>query len=83
VATAGHTLSTIRTSRRVLWAAAALPVLFIGYLFVYPMVRIIWLGISELQLPDLAVESRLLRVGWFTLWQATVSTILTLVRRRP
>lgn len=83
MATAGHALSTVSTSRRVLWAAAALPVLFIGYLFVYPMVRIIWLGISELQLPDLAVESRLLRVGWFTLWQATVSTVLTLALAAP
>lgn len=71
------------TPRRVLWAVAALPTVFIGYLFVYPMARILWLGISELQLSDLLIERRLLRVGWFTLWQATVSTLLTLVMAAP
>jgi thiamine transport system permease protein len=30
-----------------------------------------------------SVEVRLLRVGWFTLWQATVSTILTLLVAAP
>jgi thiamine transport system permease protein len=71
------------TSRRTLWAVAALPLLFIGYLFVYPMIRILWLGISELQLSDVLVETRLLRVAWFTLWQAALSTLLTLVVAAP
>ncbi|MFP3916025.1 MAG: ABC transporter permease [Actinomycetota bacterium] len=47
------------------------------------MIRILWLGISELQLTDVMVERRLLRVGWFTLWQATVSTVLTLLAAAP
>lgn len=71
------------TPRRILWAVAALPAAFIGYLFVYPMIRILWLGMSELRLADVVVEARLLRVGWFTLWQATVSTLLTLLAAAP
>lgn len=71
------------TQRRTLWALAALPVAFIGYLFVYPLARILWLGLAELRLADLLVEKRLLSVGWFTLWQAAVSTLLTLVVAAP
>ena len=71
------------TPRRYLWGVAALPAVFIGYLFVYPLVRILWLGISELQFADIMVETRLLRVAWFTLWQATVSTVLTLIAAAP
>lgn len=71
------------TSRRILWAVAVLPLAFIGYLFVYPLARILWLGISELQIGDIAVETRLLRVAWFTLWQATLSTLLTLLAAAP
>lgn len=82
MAAGGHTLSD-KTSRRVLWAVAALPVLFVGYLFVYPLARILWVGLSELQLADVTVETRLLRVAWFTLWQAVVSTVLTLVAAAP
>ncbi|HEX2153662.1 MAG TPA: iron ABC transporter permease [Acidimicrobiia bacterium] len=71
------------TRPRTLWVVAALPLLFVGYLFVYPMARILWLGLSELQLTDLLVEKRLLRVGWFTLWQAAASTVLTLLAAAP
>lgn len=83
MAASGRTLSGIRTSRRILWGVAALPLLFIGYLFAYPMVRILWLGISELQISELVAETRLGRVAWFTLWQATVSTVLTLLLAAP
>src|SRR5690606_32555294 len=71
------------TSRRVVWAAAILPIVFIGYFFIYPMIRILWLGISGLEVADLVAEPRLLRVAWFTLWQATVSTLLTLLVAAP
>jgi thiamine transport system permease protein len=79
VAAGGDTL----TIRRGLWAVAAVPVVFIGYLFVYPIARILWLGISELRLADVLVETRLLRVAWFTLWQAAASTVLTLLVAAP
>lgn len=64
-------------------AVAAIPTVFIGYFFVYPLVRILALGLSELNIGFSGVEARLFRVGWFTLWQASVSTILTLVAAAP
>ena len=62
---------------------AAIPALFIGYLFIYPVTRILALGLSELGTGGLALEARLFRVGWFTLWQATASTVLTVFLAAP
>lgn len=72
--------------RRIRWgwvAVAALPVLFIGYFFAYPLARILGLGLSELSIGASGLEARLVRVGWFTLWQAVVSTILTFLAAAP
>jgi len=72
--------------RRIRWgwvAVSAVPAFFIGYFFIYPLVRILWLGASELTWQASGVEARLFRVGWFTLWQAVVSTILTFVVAAP
>lgn len=69
-------------NRGLLWTAAAVPALFVGYLFLYPLGRILWLGLSGFDGADLA-GGRLLRVGWFTLWQAVLSTVLTLVAAAP
>jgi len=73
-------------TRKIRWgwiAAAAPPALFIGYFFAYPLIRILTLGLSELSIGASGLEARLLRVGWFTLWQATVSTILTFLAAAP
>jgi len=72
--------------RRIRWgwvAVAAVPAVFIGYFFVYPVVRILGLGLSELNIGASGLEARLVRVGWFTLWQATISTFLTLLAAAP
>ena len=72
--------------KRVRWgwvAVAAVPAFFIGYFFAYPVVRILGLGLSELDLGASGLEGRLLRVGWFTLWQASLSTILTIAAAAP
>ncbi len=72
--------------RRIRWgwvAVAAVPVFFIGYFFVYPVSRILILGMSELGSGTPGLEGRLLRIGWFTLWQAVVSTILTFLAAAP
>lgn len=66
------------------WAlVAAVPALFIGYFFVYPVGRILTLGISELGVGAEALEARLFRVGWFTVWQATLSTLGTFLVAAP
>lgn len=72
--------------RRIRWgwvAVAAVPATFIGYFFAYPLARILGLGLAELGTGAAALDTRLLRVGWFTLWQATVSTVLTFLVAAP
>ena len=72
--------------KRIKWgwlAIAAVPVLFLGYFFVYPVVRILLLGLTETGAGSSGLETRLLRVGWFTLWQAVVSTVLTFAAAAP
>jgi thiamine transport system permease protein len=72
--------------RRVRWGwvlVAAVPALFVVYFFVYPLVRILGLGLSELDIRSTGVEARLVKVGWFTLWQAALSTLLTLLVAAP
>jgi thiamine transport system permease protein len=73
-------LTTVRWGRVLV---AGIPALFIAYFFLYPVARILILGLSELSVGTTSVETRLLRVGWFTLWQATVSTLLTLIVAAP
>jgi len=71
---------------RIQWgwlAVAIVPTVFLGYFFVYPLVRILALGLSELNVGATGLQARLLRVGWFTLWQATVSTVLTFIAAAP
>ena len=62
---------------------AAVPALFITYFFVYPLARILILGLSELDVGATGVEARLLKVGWFTVWQASLSTVLTVLVAAP
>ena len=58
-------------------AVAAVPSVFIGYFYIYPVARILLLGLSELDIGASGVQARLFKVGWFTLWQASLSTVLT------
>ncbi|MGA7280849.1 MAG: iron ABC transporter permease [Acidimicrobiia bacterium] len=72
--------------RRFRWGWAiviAIPAIFVGYFFLYPVARILSLGLGELNIGASGVEARLLRVGWFTLWQAIASTGLTLLLAAP
>ncbi len=72
--------------RKIRWgwvAVAAVPTVFIGYFFAYPVARILILGLSEIGEGFSGVEARLFRVGWFTLWQAALSTLLTIVVAAP
>lgn len=61
---------------------AIIPIVFIGYLFVNPVVRIILLGLGDAT-PSELITGRIPSVAWFTLWQATVSTILTMAVAGP
>ncbi len=76
----------MRRLRRVRWGWVALvapPLLFLGYFFLYPVVRILLIGLAETGAGSTGLQTRLLRVGWFTLWQAIVSTVLTFLAAAP
>ncbi len=72
--------------RLALWA---IPVAFLGFFFVYPVVTIIGRGLwpgGHLDLSpvaDVVTNPSLRSVLWFTVWQAAVSTVLTLLVALP
>ena len=67
--------------------AVAIPVAFLAVFFVWPLVAILRRGLvvdGRLDVPWGVLTSDTTReVAWFTLWQATVSTVLTLVAAMP
>ncbi len=70
-------------------ALVAVPALFLGYFFVYPVISITIRGLTvdgSIHLGvvwDVLRNPTLQRIAWFTLWQATVSTLLTVVIAMP
>ena len=68
-------------TRRWAWWPAALPVAFLGAFFAYPMVSILATSLGR----DATGTGPVLDAGvvWFTVWQAAVSTILTLAAGLP
>ncbi len=66
-------------TRKLLWA---IPLTFVTVLFYWPVVRVTSLGFSGDWLATL-VEPKTLGIIWFTLWQAVVSTLLTVALAIP
>ena len=68
---------------------AGIPLIFLGLFFLYPVASVLARGLvdeGELQLDALSrllLDPRLRGVAWFTLWQATLSTLLTLAVALP
>jgi thiamine transport system permease protein len=68
---------------------ALVPLAFVGVFFVYPVARIVARGLApdgELDLSPIADvfnDPGLRHVMWFTVWQATLSTVLTLAVGLP
>lgn len=60
-----------------------LPALFIGYLFVYPVGRILWISLSSAGFVEVFESARFRQAAWFTLWQAILSTVLTVIAALP
>lgn len=81
--------SQITASRLKSAALVALPLLFLGYFFVYPLVTVLATGFFTEGAFDLGPmravfgRSGLINVAWFTLWQAIASTVLTLLIALP
>ena len=84
-----RTAPSIRLSGRSTLAAALVPIAFLGVFFAWPLAAIVWRGVAPDGTPDLpalvdvVTNSRWWRVGWFTTWQATLSTVATLVVGLP
>lgn len=70
-------------------ALVAVPLAFLGFFFLWPVVSIIATGLYVDGALDLSAfgsvlsDSDLLGVAWFTLWQAAASTLLTVVAALP
>lgn len=77
------------TSRWARVALVAVPLLFLGYYFVYPLVSITWRGLAPDGVPQLGVLTEVFRdpalrsIAWFTTWQAAVSTAVTVLVGLP
>jgi thiamine transport system permease protein len=65
--------------RKLLWA---IPLSFVAVLFYWPIAKITSLGFSGDWLTTLS-EPKTLEIIWFTLWQAALSTLVTLVIAIP
>ena len=67
----------------------ALPVVFLGWFFAWPVTAIVWQGLAPEGALQLGVLGRVVTdasvrsVAWFTLWQAVASTVLTLLVAIP
>lgn len=79
-----------RTSRRgASLALLVVPAGFLAVFFVLPVGTIVWTGLAPEGQLELGVVGRVLSdpsvrgVAWFTLWQAVVSTLLTLLVALP
>jgi thiamine transport system permease protein len=66
-------------TKKLLWA---IPLVFIAVLFYWPIARITSLGFAGDWLATLT-EPKTLEIIWFTLWQAGVSTLVTLIVAIP
>jgi thiamine transport system permease protein len=66
-------------TKKLLWA---IPLTFVAVLFYWPIAKITTLGLSGDWLATLG-EAKTLEVIWFTLWQAGLSTVVTLVSAIP
>lgn len=71
--------------RSVNWLVA-IPALFLAYFFVYPLASILWVSLTtEGGRPwsEILANARIGRVVWFSAWQATASTFLTMLFGLP
>lgn len=70
-------------SGRIRFLAALIPLAFLTVFFFYPLVNILRQGVSSTILPTLPSSGYLLKTIWFTVWQAALSTLLTMFMGLP
>lgn len=70
--------------RRLVWlVVAAVPVVFLGVFFAFPVVSILVRGITDGSVLDVIRRRSTGGLLWFTVWQAAASTALTLLAGLP
>jgi thiamine transport system permease protein len=75
--------------RRSLLLIGAIPAGFLAYFFVYPLVTILYTGLvpegrfATSAFREILVSPSIRGVAWFTLWQALLSTVLTVALGLP
>lgn len=75
----GRTSGPHFLTRKILWAV---PLVFVAALFYWPVTELTILGISGDWLGTL-LEQKTMGVVWFTLWQAVLSTVVTVIVAIP
>jgi thiamine transport system permease protein len=60
-------------------ALAAVPVVVVGLFYAWPLATVLAHGLSRSAIADTLGDAVTWRVMWFTLWQAVVSTAITIV----
>jgi len=76
-------------SRRSLLLIGAIPAIFLGYFFIYPLLTILYTGLvpdgglATSAFSEVLTSPIIRGVAWFTLWQALLSTVLTLAVGLP
>lgn len=71
------------------WVVAGVPLLFLGFFFLYPLVTILAVSLSGEEgtflgpFREVFLRPGLREVAWFTVWQAVVSTVLTVIVALP
>ena len=70
-------------NRRGISLAFAIPALFLSYFFLYPLARILWLSLGGDGWAEAFTRPRFIEAAWFTLWQASLSTVLTVAAAMP
>jgi thiamine transport system permease protein len=68
-----------RLPRWFIAALAAPPVVFLGVFYVTPFATLLVQGVAFDEVGDVLGRRRTWEVAWFTTWQATASTLLTIV----
>jgi thiamine transport system permease protein len=76
-------LSPVASRRVERVVLSAVPAVFLGLFFVFPLVSIVGSVITDVQPGSVLGDERLRAVIWFTTWQAVVSTVLTVAAGLP
>jgi thiamine transport system permease protein len=77
------------SSRRSLLLIGAFPAVFLAYFFVYPLLTILYTGLvpdgqfAASAFREILTSPAIRGVAWFTLWQALLSTVLTVALGLP